>query len=293
MYKEASDVAATECRIARKVLISLTNQAASALGKAQLYGKLGARERALQDLVGKLLGAQGERRRVAYEEHDGLAQVASDAHQHLQVFSRRYSPEAGQGQRDLERIVRLIVRATVSDSRRIIANLRPTTLDDLGSAAAISLQVERLGEEGYQVDHVEGLGKERLPNAVEIALFRVAQEALTNVRKHARPAGWASSCDAGKRPACGKGSGTGIHPTAQPLESGPGERVGLAGMRERVACSAEGSRSTAFSPQVPRWWRQSPYLASRSREGPLVYGQNVLGSKLESTSSKICNWQMS
>ena len=122
---------------------------------------------------------------MAYEVHDGLAQVASAAHQHLQAFARRYSPDAERGQRDLERIVRL-VRGTVSDARRIIANLRPTTLDDLGLAATISLEVERLGEEGYQVDYVEDLGNERLPNAVEIALFRVAQESLTNVRRHAR-----------------------------------------------------------------------------------------------------------
>jgi signal transduction histidine kinase len=219
-----------------EVLSSLTNQAASALEKALLYEELGARERALQDLIGKLLGAQEEeRRRVAYEVHDGLAQVAAAAHQHLQAFARRYSPDAERGQRDLERIVRL-VRATVSDARRIIANLRPTTLDDLGLAATISLEVERLGEEGYQVDYEEDLGDKRLPNAVEIALFRVAQEALTNVRKHARTRRvrivlrrWEQGVRLEVRD-----QGQGFDPAAQPLESGPGERVGLVGMRERV-----------------------------------------------------------
>jgi PAS domain S-box-containing protein len=219
------------------VLISLTTQAASALEKALLYEELGTRERALQELVGKLLGAQEEeRRRVAYEVHDGLAQVASAAHQHLQAFARRYSPDAERGQRDLERIVRL-VRGTVSDARRIIANLRPTTLDDLGLAATISLEVERLGEEGYQVDYVEDLGNERLPNTVEIALFRVAQEALTNVRRHAR-ASWVSielrRWEQEVRLEV-RDQGRGFDSTAQPLESGPGERVGLAGMRERVS----------------------------------------------------------
>jgi PAS domain S-box-containing protein len=219
-----------------EVLSSLTNQAASALEKALLYEELGARERALQDLIGKLLGAQEEeRRRVAYEVHDGLAQVAAAAHQHLQAFARRYSPDAERGQRDLERIVRL-VRATVSDARRIIANLRPTTLDDLGLAATISLEVERLGGEGYQVDYEEDLGDKRLPNAVEIALFRVAQEALTNVRKHARTRRvrivlrrWEQGVRLEVRD-----QGQGFDPAAQPLESGPGERVGLVGMRERV-----------------------------------------------------------
>jgi signal transduction histidine kinase len=225
-----------------EVLISLTHQAASALENAQLYEELGDRERVLQDLVGKLLGAQEEeRRRVAYEVHDGLAQVASAAHQHLQAFTRRYSPDAEKGQRDLARIVRL-VRATVSDARRIIANLRPTTLDDLGLAATISLEVERLGEEGYQVDYEEDLGNERLPMAVEIALFRIAQEALTNVRKHARTRRvrielrrWEQEVRLEVRD-----RGRGFDPTAQPLESGPGERVGLVGMRERVGALGGG-----------------------------------------------------
>jgi PAS domain S-box-containing protein len=220
-----------------EVLISLTNQAASALENAQLYEELGDRERALQDLIGKLLGAQEEeRRRVAYEVHDGLAQVASAAHQHLQAFARRYSPDAERGQRDLERIVRL-VRGTVSDARRIIANLRPTTLDDLGLAATISLEVERLREEGYHVDYEEDLGDERLPKAVEIALFRVAQEALTNVRKHARARRVRIELRRWQQEEVRleiRDYGRGFDPTAEPLESGPGERVGLAGMRERV-----------------------------------------------------------
>jgi signal transduction histidine kinase len=220
-----------------EVLISLTNQAASALENAQLYEELGDREHLQQDLIGKLLGAQEEeRRRVAYEVHDGLAQVASAAHQHLQAFARRYPPDAARGRRDLERIVRL-VRETVSGARRIIANLRPTALDDLGLAATISLEVERLRDEGYQVDYEENLGEERLPVTVEIALFRVAQEALVNMRKHAQTRRvrielrrWGQEVRLEIRD-----YGRGFDPTAQPLESGPGERVGLAGMRERVS----------------------------------------------------------
>ena len=168
------------------ILGSLANQAASALENARLYEELGERERRLQDLVGRLLRAQEEERRlVAYEVHDGLAQMAAAAHQHLQAFAERHAPEGEKGRTELERILRL-VRATVSDARRIIANLRPTTLDDLGLAATISLESERLREDGYQVDYQEELGDERLPDAAEIALFHVAQEALTNVRKHAQ-----------------------------------------------------------------------------------------------------------
>ena len=222
----------------QEILSSLTSQAASALENARLYKDLGERERALQSLVERLLGAQEEeRRRVAYEVHDGLAQVAVAAHQNLQAFARRHPPEGEQGNRELERILGQ-VRATVSDARRVIANLRPTVLDDLGLAAAISLEVERLNEEGYQVDYEEHLGDERLPGEIEIALFRVAQEALTNVRKHARTR-WVSielRRRDGEIYLEVRDSGRGFDPAAlETLGGGPGERVGFAGMRERVS----------------------------------------------------------
>jgi signal transduction histidine kinase len=219
-----------------EVLGSLTSQAASALQNARLYAELGEREHRLQDLVGKLLGAQEEeRRRVAYEVHDGLAQVAAAAHQHLQAFARRYSPEAEKGRKDLDRILRL-VRATVSDARRIIANLRPTALDDLGLVATITLEVERLREEGYYVDYEEEIGETRLPDTIEITLYRIVQESLTNMRKHAE----ARRVRIGLRLLSDEvrlevqDNGSGFDASAASASSGPGERIGLVGMRERA-----------------------------------------------------------
>jgi signal transduction histidine kinase len=130
-----------------------------------------------------------------------------------------------------------LVRQTVSDARRIIANLRPTALDDFGLAAAVSLEVESLHEEGYQVDYEEKLGDERLATAVEIALFRTTQEALANFRKHAqtqqvriRLQRWEEEVHLEVQD-----YGCGFDPNAASVGSGPGERVGLAGMRERVS----------------------------------------------------------
>ena len=221
-----------------EIISSLTSQAASALENARLYEELGDRERTLQNLVEKLLGAQEEeRRRVAYEVHDGLAQVAVAAHQNLQAFARRHAPEGERGRRELDRILGQ-VRATVSDARMVIANLRPTALDDLGLAAAISLEVERLNEQGYHVDYEEQLGDERLPKEIEIALFRVAQEALTNIRKHAGTR-WVSielrRRDGGVYLEV-RDFGRGFDPASlETLVGGPGERIGFAGMRERVS----------------------------------------------------------
>ena len=243
-----------------QLLESLTNQAASALENARLYGELSERERRLQDLVGKLLGAQEEeRRRVAYEVHDGLAQVAVAAHQRLQAFAQRYPPNTERSRRDLERVLKL-GRRTVSDARKIIGYLRPTVLDDFGLGAAISSELEGFREEGYQIDYEEDLGDERLPDTVEIALFRIAQEALTNVRKHAqtrqvrvelRNLGHKVYLEV-------RDFGGGFDPNTIPGRSGPGERIGLAGMRERVGMFggklelySRPSAGTSISVEIP------------------------------------------
>jgi PAS domain S-box-containing protein len=220
-----------------ETLISLANQGASALENARLYTDLAERENRLQDLIRRLITAQEEeRRKVSYEVHDGLAQTAAGAHQLLQAFARQHPPDSDKGRKDLARVLEL-VQQTVGEARYVIADLRPTALDDLGLAAAVRLQVEKIRNLGSQVDYEETLGAERLPAEVETALFRVAQEALTNVHKHAPSArvkftlqrlnnsvrlnvrDWGPGFDLEKATDGG----------------GPGERLGLSSMRERVA----------------------------------------------------------
>lgn len=219
-----------------EILGSLAAQAAGALENAQLYGELAEREKRLEELVGKLIAAQEEeRRRVALEVHDGLAQVAAAAHQHLQAFAKRYPPKSEKNAKDLDRIL-VLVRRTVGEARRIIANLRPTALDDFGLAAALRLQVEELRGYDLQIDYEEDLGDKRLPTGIEIALFRVAQEALTNARKHAqtRQARLSLGRRGGVVELEVRDWGHGFDPNALEGGTGPGERVGLSGMRERI-----------------------------------------------------------
>src|SRR5205814_6175530 len=130
--------------------------------------QIAVREGRLQDLVRRLQVAQEEeRRRVAYEIHDGLAQVAASAHQHLQTFADYHSPESPSGREALGRTVDLVQR-TVREARRLIAGLRPTVLDDFGLATAIRLEVEALRGEGWQVTYEEDLGDQRLAPQIEI-----------------------------------------------------------------------------------------------------------------------------
>lgn len=219
-----------------QILISLTSKAASALENARLYGELAKRESQLQELVGKLITTQEEeRRRIAYEVHDGLTQVAVAAYQHLYAFTQHHPPGSLQNQELLDKAVELI-RHTVEESRRVIANLRPTTLDDFGLSAAIRLQVENLRQEGWDVIYEESVGDERLPATVETALYRITQEALTNVRKHAQTdrvyVGFGREGQTARLNV--RDWGKGFDPAELNAE-GPGERVGVSGMRERAA----------------------------------------------------------
>jgi signal transduction histidine kinase len=220
-----------------QTLASLANQAASALENARLYEELAERERELHDLVGRIVVSQEEeRRRMAYEIHDGLTQMAVAAYQRLEIYKEDYPPDSARGQEEMNEIIELL-RRTVAETRRVIADLRPTTLDDFGLATAVQMHVAELRAEGYQADYKETLGEERLPATLETALFRVAQEALTNVRKHARTDR--------VRIALGRRNGAielevqdwgrGFEPAEAAEGGGPGERIGLSSMRERVA----------------------------------------------------------
>jgi signal transduction histidine kinase len=199
--------------------------------------QIAEREARLQDLVRQLQVAQEEeRRRVAYEIHDGLAQVAASAHQHLQTFADLHVPESQAERADLDRTVDL-VQSTVREARRLIAGLRPTVLDDFGLATAIRLEVEVLRGEGWQVSYDEDLGDQRLPSQIETALYRVAQEALTNVRKHAGRARVAVTLDRddGSIRLQVRDWGRGFDAAGRDVRARPGERVGLLSMQERVA----------------------------------------------------------
>jgi PAS domain S-box-containing protein len=219
------------------LLQSLTNQAASVLENARLYMELAKRERRLQDLVGKLLVAQEEeRRRVAHEVHDGLTQVATATHQNLQAFARNYLPGSTLGQTKLGCVLEL-AQQTVREARRVIADLRPAVLDDFGLAVALRLRVERLENDGWEISYDETLGNERLPIEIETVLYRVTQEALTNVDKHSQTTKVHITLARRRKSVYLEVRDQGCGFDQSPLleRSDSGERVGLCSMRERIA----------------------------------------------------------
>ena len=176
-----------------------------------------------------------ERHHVAYDLHDGLAQVAASTHQHLQAFASHYHPRSQQARQELNRALQLAQRS-VREARQLIAGLHPTALDDFGLATALRLQVEAQRTEGWMITYSETLGSERLPLTIETTLFGVAQEALTNARKHAHTTRARLSLERHRSMIRLEVQdwGSGFEPLAVLQEANLGEHVGLREMHERV-----------------------------------------------------------
>lgn len=123
-----------------------------------------------------------ERQLVSYEIHDGLAQYLTGALMHLHAF--QHAGRAESAGRELDASIRLI-EAAVDESRRLIGGLRPPALDELGIAAAVESLVADARTEIADVSFTCDLSGDRLPAPLETTIFRIVQESLSNVRRHA------------------------------------------------------------------------------------------------------------
>ena len=127
---------------------------------------------------------EAERLRVSREIHDGPAQIMANAIYRTSICERLVDTDKEQAKTELQDL-REQVRSCLGEIRKIIFDLRPMTLDDLGLVAAIHHFLEKFKNRfGIRV-HVKVVGEEyRLNKHVEICLFRIVQEALNNIQKH-------------------------------------------------------------------------------------------------------------
>jgi PAS domain S-box-containing protein len=145
-----------------------------------------ARQRSL--VQGLILAQEEERRAVAYDLHDGLTQFVMASHAHLEAFKSAHSKGSHErAATELDTGIRYLKEA-VLESRRMVNGLRTLALDDLGLAGAIEQIVdeERRRAGWTDADFVHNIAGERFDNALETTIYRVAQESLTNARKHAQ-----------------------------------------------------------------------------------------------------------
>lgn len=140
-----------------------------------------------QSLARQLIEAQEvERRSIARELHDEAGQALTSLRYGLRLLER----EIDQGGRGTARVAELMQQtdAVIDSLHRLAADLRPASLDHLGLEAALRQYCRSVAAKfGLEVRYkARGLAGERLPAVVETALYRVVQEATTNVVRHAR-----------------------------------------------------------------------------------------------------------
>jgi signal transduction histidine kinase len=127
-----------------------------------------------------------ERRRIAYEIHDGLAPLIVSAKQHLDTARDVSSSLPPRAEHDFEVGLDRLDRAIV-EIRRVLQALGPSAVAASTLAGAIAHTLaETARESGWATTLTENLGAERLPAAVETAVFRIFQESLANAARHAR-----------------------------------------------------------------------------------------------------------
>ena len=212
-------------------LQQLADHLAGDLALATARQQLAQAEAEARRLRAQVVAAREEERgRVARELHDEAGQALTAAIFRLDLEAQRLPAGAGEARAALER-ARAALLACAATQHRIAFALRPRILEDLGLAAALRSLGGQAAEGGLRVAG----GERPLGEAAELAVFRVVQEALTNVRKHARATrAWVRlRYQPGELTVTVADDGVGLG--AAPGVAGARPRLGLGGMRERVA----------------------------------------------------------
>ncbi len=169
----------------RQLLRDLATQAGAAAHAVRLTVALRSSLEELRQSRERLVAAQEEeRRRIQRDLHDGLGPVLASMRLRLEACLDAAQETKDPLTSDLERLYELVGQTT-ADIRRLVYNLRPPVLDQLGLVSAVKQHCERFGREtGIEVGF-EAEENLSIPAAAEAALLRVVQEALLNVGKHA------------------------------------------------------------------------------------------------------------
>jgi signal transduction histidine kinase len=167
-------------------LLKLTASLVSgAIEHAGLFGALAEKEAALAGMMRRTIEAQEEeRRRVATEIHDGVTQQLVSIWYRLLACGRSLATDRAQAARELE-AAKLLVDEALGEARNAIHDLRPSVLDDLGLAPALRALAYRqlAGRHTLELDVADDVA---LPAHHEVVMYRVAQEAITNICRHSR-----------------------------------------------------------------------------------------------------------
>jgi signal transduction histidine kinase len=241
-----------------RLLKGLADQAAQAIANARLFEQVRVGRERLQALSQRLVEAQEtERRRIARELHDEIGQALTVIKINLQAAQR--APDFPLCVSHVEGCVPM-VEGTLQQIRDLSLDLRPSLLDDLGLVPALRWFVDRQAQQMGFTATFSADSMERMPPEVEIASFRIAQEALTNVARHAQ----ARHVDVqivhvdGELELIVQDDGQGFDVMSALSCAAQGESLGLLSMQERaslvggkIVFDSEPGRGTTVRARIP------------------------------------------
>lgn len=219
-----------ELEVLRSVHRSLDDLVASTISVEDGTSRLRNASRQVFQII------EEERMRIARDMHDGPAQSMANLVLQAEILERLIARDPNLVAKELEDF-KDGVRRVLDDTRRLIFDLRPMTLDDLGLVPTLRKFVKEFGERSGLHVFLRVVGEEaRLPGSLEPTLFRIIQEALNNARKHSR----ATSVEViihfqpGSVAVSVRDDGIGMDVAATEARLDAGKHLGLISMRERA-----------------------------------------------------------
>ena len=201
----------------------------------EMSRKVQAAQEGLHDYIGAITSAQEEERtRLARELHDDTIQAVIALKQRVQLAQKLVKDQNGrQSLKELE----TLAEQTVDNLRRLTRALRPIYLEDLGLVTALEMLAREIMQNNQLVVDFQKTGSERrLAREVELSLYRIAQEALTNVVKHSKAthADLTIGFDNSEISLVVTDNGNGFIAPNSPTEFAPNGHFGLLGIHERA-----------------------------------------------------------
>ena len=219
------------------LLKTISNEAAVAIENARMLDNLKTQQLQVEQLLGQVVLAQEEERnRISIELHDSVAQWLVAVSYGIQTFRHGLPGKEVENARSELSDMEGTINKSLKELRRVVVGLRPPALDELGLTNAIRKNLDDLEADGIAGKYEQTGEPCRLPSSVEIAVYRVVQESLMNIRKHAKATEVALNVEFNPREMvleiCDNGKGFDL---AQTLDSAISVgHLGLLGMRQRA-----------------------------------------------------------
>lgn len=168
-----------------RLLVSLAEKSAIALMNIRQYERVVAREQELERLsISRVEAQEEERRRIAKEIHDGIGQMLTAIKFNLEILEDSVASSGDARERINE--MKSLLDGLMREAREMSYTLMPSVLDDFGLAPALQMFCEQFRKKHAIVTTFQNHGlTSRLNRLLEVSLYRIVQEALTNVLRHA------------------------------------------------------------------------------------------------------------